>query len=88
MMLCAVVRSRSRACVTHEYLSSLLGLRRPGVTQALIRFEQQGLIRKMRGVLQVNERTSHEQRACSCYRLISDAYASSKFAALAKERTR
>ncbi|WP_050382369.1 Crp/Fnr family transcriptional regulator [Bradyrhizobium pachyrhizi] len=63
--------------VTHDYLSSVLGLRRAGVTETLIRFEQQGLIRKMRGVLQIDQRESLEQRACCCYKLVSSAYASS-----------
>ncbi|MCK1538474.1 MULTISPECIES: Crp/Fnr family transcriptional regulator [unclassified Bradyrhizobium] len=60
--------------ITHDYLSSMLGLRRPGVTETLIRFEQQGLIRKARGVLQIKDRHSLEQKACSCYRLIASAY--------------
>ncbi|WP_271610945.1 Crp/Fnr family transcriptional regulator [Bradyrhizobium sp. CCBAU 21360] len=61
--------------ITHDYLSSVLGLRRAGVTETLIRFEGQGLIRKMRGVLKLDERKSLEQKACSCYKLISGAYA-------------
>ncbi|MFQ3453895.1 Crp/Fnr family transcriptional regulator [Bradyrhizobium sp. UFLA01-814] len=61
--------------ITHEYLSSVLGLRRAGVTETLSRFEEQGLIRKRRGVLQIDERKGLEQRACGCYKLISDAYA-------------
>ncbi|MCK1516089.1 Crp/Fnr family transcriptional regulator [Bradyrhizobium sp. 190] len=61
--------------VTHEYLSSVLGLRRPGVTETLIRFEEQGLIRKTRGVLQIDGRKCLEQKACCCYKLISSAYA-------------
>ncbi|WP_246174118.1 hypothetical protein [Bradyrhizobium paxllaeri] len=40
--------------VTHDYLSFALGLRRAGVTETLIRFEEQRLIRKMRGVLQIH----------------------------------
>ncbi|MFK4719266.1 CRP-like cAMP-binding protein [Bradyrhizobium niftali] len=64
--------------VTHDYLSSVLGLRRAGVTETLIRFEEQGLIRKMRGVLEINERERLEQKACCCYKLISGAYASAK----------
>ncbi|OKO78830.1 cAMP-binding protein [Bradyrhizobium sp. NAS96.2] len=63
--------------VTHDYLSSVLALRRAGVTETLIRFEEQGLIRKMRGVLQIDDRMRLEQKACSCYKLISGAYASS-----------
>ncbi|WP_271627508.1 helix-turn-helix domain-containing protein [Bradyrhizobium sp. CCBAU 11445] len=64
--------------VTHDYLSSVLGLRRAGVTETLIRFEELGLIRKMRGVLQIGERESLEQRACSCYKLIANAYNASE----------
>ncbi|WFU31402.1 Crp/Fnr family transcriptional regulator [Bradyrhizobium brasilense] len=63
--------------VTHDYLSSVLGLRRAGVTESLIRLEEQGVIRKMRGVLQIDQRESLEQRACCCYKLVSSAYASS-----------
>ncbi|WGR72967.1 MULTISPECIES: Crp/Fnr family transcriptional regulator [unclassified Bradyrhizobium] len=61
--------------VTHEYLSSVLGLRRAGVTETLNRFEEEHLIRKTRGVLQIGERRGLEQKACSCYKLISGAYA-------------
>lgn len=71
--------------VTHDYLSSVLGLRRAGVTETLIRFEEQGLIRKMRGVLRIGERKRLETRTCSCYKLISDAYASSESMSSAKE---
>ncbi|WP_082747887.1 Crp/Fnr family transcriptional regulator [Bradyrhizobium macuxiense] len=62
--------------VTHDYLSSALGLRRASVTESLIRFEAQGLIRKARGVVQIDERTSLEQKTCSCYRLIASTYVS------------
>lgn len=62
--------------VTHDYLSSVLGLRRAGVTETLIRFERLGLIRKMRSMLQIEERQCLEQKACNCYKLISGTYAS------------
>ncbi|MCA1386352.1 MULTISPECIES: Crp/Fnr family transcriptional regulator [unclassified Bradyrhizobium] len=64
--------------VTHDYLSSVLALRRAGVTETLIRFEEQKLIRKTRGVLRIEERSCLEQRACGCYKLISAAYASTE----------
>ncbi|EHR01089.1 Crp/Fnr family transcriptional regulator [Bradyrhizobium sp. WSM471] len=64
--------------VTHDYLASVLGLRRAGVTEALIRFEKQRLIRKMRGILHINDRHGLEQKACSCYKFISSAYASTE----------
>lgn len=74
--------------VTHDYLSSVLGLRRAGVTETLIRFEEQGLIRKMRGVLQIDEHKSLEEKACCCYKLVSAAYASSSVRTLGEEQAR
>jgi CRP-like cAMP-binding protein len=62
--------------VTHDYFSVALGLRRPSVTEALIRFEEQGLIRKGRGFVQVCKRKELELRACSCYGAIAGTYAS------------
>lgn len=62
--------------VTHDHLSNMLGLRRPGVTETLIRFEEQGLIRKMRGILQVDDRMRLEQKACSCYGIVAGTYIS------------
>ncbi|MGY8663465.1 Crp/Fnr family transcriptional regulator [Bradyrhizobium sp. UFLA05-109] len=64
--------------VTHDYLSYVLALRRAGVTETLSRFEEQGLIRKTRGVVQIEQRKRLEERACSCYKLISSAYTSAE----------
>jgi len=72
--------------VTHDYLSSVLGLRRAGVTETLIRFEEQGLIRKMRGVLQIDEHKLLEEKACCCYKLVSAAYACSSVRTLSEEQ--
>ncbi|MDH2406638.1 Crp/Fnr family transcriptional regulator [Bradyrhizobium sp. SSUT18] len=62
--------------VTHDYLSHALALRRPSVTEALIRFEEQGLIRKMRGVLCIEDHGRLQQEACGCYGIIAGAYTS------------
>ncbi|WP_246230468.1 Crp/Fnr family transcriptional regulator [Bradyrhizobium cytisi] len=70
--------------VTHDYLSSALGLRRASVTETLSRFEEQGLIRKTRGLLQIDKRKCLEEKACCCYKLLSDAYASPKPVTAAK----
>lgn len=70
--------------VTHDYLAYALGLRRSGITAALIHFEEQGLIRKMRGLLQVSDRGRLQQKTCSCYGLIVDAFASAERPTLAE----
>jgi CRP-like cAMP-binding protein len=62
--------------ITHGSLSGVLGLRRAGVTEALNRFEEQRLIQKMRGVLQICDRKHLEQKTCSCYGMITKAYVS------------
>jgi CRP-like cAMP-binding protein len=64
--------------ITHDDLSTALGLRRPGVTETLARFEQGGLVRKTRGVIQVVDRKLLEQRACSCCGIIASAYSSAE----------
>jgi CRP-like cAMP-binding protein len=69
--------------VTHDYLAHALGLRRAGITAALIDFEEQGLIHKTRGLLQVSDRTRLQQKTCSCYGLIASAYASAEHPNLA-----
>ena len=71
--------------VTHDYLSDALGLRRPGVTEALIRFENEGLIYKTRGLLHVKERKRLEQKACSCYSIIAGEYASAELPTSSEE---
>jgi CRP-like cAMP-binding protein len=64
--------------VTHDYLSTVLGLRRASVTEALTRLDERRLIRKMRGVLHVDDRTAIEAECCCCYRTVAAAYASSE----------
>jgi CRP-like cAMP-binding protein len=60
--------------VTHDHLSTMLGLRRAGVTETLSRFEEEGLVRKTRGVLQVRDRRLLRQKACGCYAVITNEY--------------
>jgi len=64
--------------VTHDYLATVLGLRRASVTKALIRFEEKGLIRKTRGVLHIDDRRRLELETCSCYGIIASGYTSSE----------
>jgi CRP-like cAMP-binding protein len=74
--LCLVCDAADRnvLAITHDQLSANLGMRRASVTEALVRFEGQGLIDKMRGALQVRNREMLRQKACCCYGTISKAY--------------
>jgi CRP-like cAMP-binding protein len=60
--------------LTHDYISDLLALRRAGVTETLIRFEEQGLIRKMRRLLHLHDRKRLEEKACGCYNVLASEY--------------
>jgi CRP-like cAMP-binding protein len=53
--------------LTHEFLSLMLGVRRPGVTTALNVFEQNGLIRSQRGFISILKRAALEDAANGCY---------------------
>jgi CRP-like cAMP-binding protein len=57
--------------ITQDSLSFMLGLRRPSVTEALIRFQQDGLLAKSRGVFEVRDRHSLKLRACDCYKSLT-----------------
>lgn len=59
--------------VTHDYLSTMLGLRRAGVTEALIHLEEQGLIAKTRGAIRVQNRALLEAKACGCHSAIANS---------------
>jgi CRP-like cAMP-binding protein len=60
--------------ITHEHLSTNLGLRRAGITESLSRLQSRGIIRKTRGSVQIAQRGALELAACCCCRVILDAY--------------
>jgi CRP-like cAMP-binding protein len=59
--------------LTHEFLATMLGVRRPGVSIAAAALEAAGLIEYHRGRIVVKNRTGLEQAACECYAFANDA---------------
>ena len=55
--------------MTHEFLATMLGVRRAGVTETVGEFHRAGLIRNHRGEVTVVDRDGLEAAACECYRI-------------------
>lgn len=56
--------------MTHELISNMLGVRRPGVTQAARKLQAAGIIEYARGQITVPDRAKLEAHACECYSVV------------------
>lgn len=65
-----------RLNLTHELVSLMLGVTRPGVTIAAGALQRAGLIQYARGRLTIVDRKGLEQAACECYAIVADYYRS------------
>jgi CRP-like cAMP-binding protein len=60
--------------MTQELISSLLGVRREGVTEAALHLQKAGVISYVRGHIKVVDRVGLEKRACECYAVVKHEY--------------
>jgi CRP-like cAMP-binding protein len=69
-LLMAIDRTQTdRIPLTHEFLASMLGVRRAGVTVTAGELQRAGLIRYHHGQLTIVDRDGLEANACECYRI-------------------
>jgi CRP-like cAMP-binding protein len=60
--------------ITQEFLSSMIGVRREGVTKAATSLQRKGLIAYRRGKMHILDRAGLEAAACGCYVAESSIY--------------
>jgi CRP-like cAMP-binding protein len=65
---------RDELPLTHEFLSFMLGVRRPGVSETLQTLEDKGLIANSRGIITIIDRAGIEAMTCECYRIVVKEY--------------
>ena len=63
-----------RLNLTQEFLATMLGVRRPGVSQAAGVLQEAGLITYNRGLIQILDRAGLERAVCECYRMAKEEY--------------
>ncbi len=74
-LLMACDRAQSEKLqVTQEFIGSLVGVRRAGITETLGRYAAEGVIENRRGQVRVLDRERLERAACECYRIIGDEF--------------
>ncbi len=60
--------------MTHDFLSEMLGVRRPSVSVASAALRDAGLITYHRGKVTVLDRAGLESASCECYRLVRERF--------------
>jgi CRP-like cAMP-binding protein len=60
--------------LTHEFIATMLGIRRPGITEAAGLLRSKGLINYVRGRVQVIDREGLEAVSCECYSLVKKEF--------------
>lgn len=70
ILQCTDRLSHEHLTMTHELISSMIGVRREGVTEAAARLRDTGLISYARGHIAVLDRSRLKEAACECYDVV------------------
>lgn len=64
----------NKLTVTHEFIGSMIGVRRESITLAAGNLQQQGFIELNRGTISLVDRQGIESACCECYQIIKTEY--------------
>lgn len=62
----------TRLTMTQEFIASMLGVRREGVTEAASELQREGVISYRRGLIEVLDRPKLESLSCECYHVVRE----------------
>lgn len=62
--------SSNKVPMTQELIGNMLGVRRPGITEAARRLQAAGVMKYTRGHIMVPDRAKLETHACECYAVV------------------
>lgn len=67
LLMCLDRLQNPHLVMTQEFIASMLGVRREGITEAAGRLQKMGIIQYTRGHIQVLDRAKLERLGCECY---------------------
>ncbi len=74
LLMCHDRVSRDEFPMTQEFMSELLGVRRPSVSLIAGRLQAAGIITYKRGLVRVEDRRKLEEASCECYVVMKELY--------------
>jgi CRP-like cAMP-binding protein len=75
LLMCGDRAHSSELELTQEFIASMLGTRRAGITEAAGRFQTEGVIRYRRGQIAITDRQGLESLSCECYPIVRKEFA-------------
>ena len=60
--------------LTHDFIATMLGTRRAGISEAAGKLQDKGIIRYRRGSVQILDRPRMEAHSCECYEIVKQEF--------------
>lgn len=74
LLMCMDRLGTNQIHLTHEWIATMLGVRREGVTQAAGKLQAKGYIQYSRGKIRILDREAIEEEVCECYAVVNNEY--------------